>query len=53
MVVKVKKKTKQNFFWLHFDPIVNVLVLSSGVEDKPLQQFLLISLYSVDSILPG
>ena len=32
---------------LHFDPMV--WVISNGVEDTPLQQFLLSSLYSFDS----
>ena len=35
----------------HFDPMV--WVLSVGIEDTPLKQFLLSSLYSLDSIFSG
>ena len=45
MVAKKKKKLT------HFDPMV--WFLSNGVQDTPLQQFFLSSLYLFDSIFSG
>ena len=48
MAVRSKK-----IFFLHFDPIVKVWVLTSGVEDISLQQFFLSSLSLFDFIFSG
>ena len=49
MVAKLKKKS----FLPNLDPIPRVWVLSSGVENIGLQQFLLSNLYLFESILSG
>ena len=49
MVAKIKKY----YILPHFDHIARVWVLSNGVEGTPLQQFLLRSLFSFDSIFPA
>ena len=43
--------SKNKKILLHFNPVV--WVMSNGVEDTPLRQFLLSSLYSFDFIFSG
>ena len=46
-------KTQKKSFLPNLDPIARVWVLSSGVENIGLQQFLLSNLYLFESILSG
>ena len=46
-------KNQKRYFLLHFDSVARVWVLSNGVEDATLWQFVLINLYLFDSIFTG
>ena len=45
--------SNKDYFFLHFDPVCRVSVFSNGVEDIPLHQFFLSSLYLFDSFFQG